>query len=71
MGETGLVSTLYGVPSQRTLKRGHRTIRYHPHSTLRVSLRTGIRKSEDHKDAAVVTKKKPQNLIRFKKVLEI
>src|SRR2546425_9367311 len=46
MGETGLVSTLYGVPSQRTLKRGHRTIRYQPHSTLRVSFRTGISKSE-------------------------
>src|SRR6059058_4799503 len=46
MGETGLVSTLQGVPSKSTLKRGHRTIRYQPHSARRDSVRTGIRKSE-------------------------
>ena len=32
MGEPGLVSTLQGVPTKSTLKRGHRTIRDQPHS---------------------------------------
>src|SRR5205814_8880669 len=52
MGETGLVSTLQGVPSKSTLKRGPRTIRYQPHSAQRDSVRTGIRKSEAARDGS-------------------